>query len=306
MTEMPDDQLLTLPDGRRLSYAVFGSPGSRLSPIFYFHGFPGTHCEAFTLHDAASRRGIQIISITRPGYGGSTYQDGRTILSFADDVLAIADHLGAHRFALAGMSGGSPYVLACLRAIPRERLLGAAIVSGMYPTKLGTEGMMLVNRVLLAVAPWATGFVSIVFDAAVGRMTRGDPEDYKRAMVDSFKSRPAEDLKALEANDGRMLKVLMKSTRDALQDGGKGSAWEARLLGSDWGFELGDLKVDQGKVVLWHGGKDINCPLAMARKAATMIAGAELRVYEEEAHASLLVNRMDEIMDTLESFLGPA
>lgn len=300
---------LTLTDGRVLCYATFGAPRQPRQPtVFYLHGTPGSHAEGQGFHEAALERGVHIVAPSRPGYGGSTFQPDRTISDHAADVLRLADHLEVSRFAVLGMSGGGPYALACIRSIPSTRLAGVVVVSGMYPSQLGLGGMMPLNRVLFNLAPWATGLVSVVSDWQMGGVARDaeHPEKLAQLMTDAFQGRPVEDRQALVADDGRVLRVLVDSTREAFRDGGMGFAWESRLFGSPWGFELGDLEVEKGKLVLWHSGKDVNIPLRMAREAAAMIRNVELVVDQEEAHVSLLARRMDDIASTLVQMLRAA
>ncbi len=304
---MVDTQSLTLSDGRTLCYSTFGSPTDRELPtIFYFHGLPGSHHEGQPIHEAVADRGIRVVAVSRPGFGGSAFKSNRTLLSFADDVLELADHVHAPRFAILGMSGGGPYVLACLQAIPSSRLVGAVAVASMYPTELGLAGMMLPNRVVFALAPWATTVVSYLLDWATGgSIARDDahPDKFVEVMGNGVKSWPVEDQEALNADDGRLLKVLAKSVQEGIRQGSWGYAWEARLFGSDWGFRLEDLKVETGNLFIYHGAKDINIPSAMAEKAAALIPEAELRVYADEAHISVLAHKMDDITKTLVDML---
>ncbi|KAK0382116.1 alcohol dehydrogenase [Colletotrichum limetticola] len=304
---MSKDQSLRLPDGRTLSYTTFGiTPQPNQPTIFHFHGLPGSHHEGQPVHEEATRRNICVVAVTRPGYGGSTFQPNRTILSFPQDVLHLADHLKIQRFAVLGISGGAPYALACICSIPAPRLAGLAIVSGMFPSELGLGGMMLMNRLLFNIAPWSPGLIESIADWEVGNLARDveHPERLARATADAFKSRPVEDREALYADDGKVLRVLEQSTREAFRESSCGFAWEAKLFGSPWGFELKDLIVQEGKLVIWHAGKDVNVPLRMAQEAAGMIRGAQLRVVQEEAHISLISRRTGEVVDTLAGMLG--
>ncbi|KXH37038.1 hypothetical protein CSIM01_14002 [Colletotrichum simmondsii] len=303
---MSKDQSFHLPDGRTLSYTTFGTTPHPTQPtIFHFHGLPGSHHEGQPVHEEATKRVICVVAVTRPGYGGSTFQPNRTILSFPQDVLYLADHLKIQRFAVLGISGGAPYALACLHSIPATRLAGVAIVSGMFPSELGLSGMMLMNRLLFNIAPWSPGLIAFIADWEVGSLARDSehPERLAQATADAFKSRPVEDREALYADDGKVLQVLEQSTREAFRESGRGFAWEAKLFGSPWGFELKDLVVQEGKLVIWHAGKDVNVPLRMAQEAAGMIRGAELRVVQEEAHISLISRRIGEVVDTLADML---
>jgi pimeloyl-ACP methyl ester carboxylesterase len=128
--------------------------------IFYFHGFPASRLEGASWSATARSLSARLIATDRPGCGLSTFQPNRRILDWPSDVLELADNLRIPQFHVLGASGGCPYVLACARAIPRSRLLGAAVVSGIYPLKLGAGGMLVASRVLLFVASWATSLVA--------------------------------------------------------------------------------------------------------------------------------------------------
>ncbi|OHE94359.1 hypothetical protein CORC01_10287 [Colletotrichum orchidophilum] len=303
---MSKDQSLLLPDGRTLSYTTFGiTPQPGQPTIFHFHGLPGSNHEGQTVHEEAIKRNICVVAVTRPGYGGSTFQPNRTILAFPQDVVALADHLKVQRFAVLGISGGAPYALACLHSIPTARLAGAAVVSGMFPSALGLGGMMLLNRLLFNIAPWMPGLIQVIADWQVGNLARDveHPERLAQSVADALASRPVEDRAALYADDGKILRLLEQSTREAFCESGRGFAWEAKLFGSPWGFELEDLDVQQGRLVVWHAGKDVNVPLRMAEEAAKMIRGAELRVVPEAAHKSLTARKMGEVITTLAEML---
>lgn len=303
---MAENESITLPDGRTLSYSAFGFPIRPDDPIaFYFHGFPGTHVEGRVFAEAASKQDITVIAITRPGYGGSSYQPSRTYLDWPKDVLALADHLHIQRFAVIGLSGGGPYVLACIRGILPTRLLGAVVVSGAWPMKLGTKGMMLGNWATFNLAYYSTILAGWLLDWAYGKKARdlAHPERLEQSMRKGYKNWPVMDQAAAEADNGKLMAMYIQSVREAFRAGPQGAAWEAWLLGSEWGFELEELEVDRGRLVFWHGGRDINCPIAMAEKAATMIKGADLRTYRDEAHLSLSKNKMDEIVGSLKDVL---
>ncbi|KAI1763382.1 Alpha/Beta hydrolase protein [Hypoxylon sp. FL1150] len=309
MSEAIVEESLILPDGRTLCYTTFAAPTASVESepedqrtVFYFHGYPGTYHEGVLFHDAASKKGLRVVGITRPGFGGSTHDPKRSLLSFANDVLAVADHLRIERFASLGISGGCPYALACLHSVPRERLVGTMVVSGLYPATLGLDGMMLINKVIFTLSPWIPNSVlSLIFDTAMGKPARdpAHPDRLAKDLAASMESRTAEDGAAIHMHDDKFLKALVESTRDALRNGGEGSAWEAKLFSKPWGFELKDLKAEKGKLVLWHGSKDVNVPVQMAEKAAAQIPNADLRVEQEEAHISLIVNKLDDIVETL-------
>ena len=81
---------LSLPDGRNLAYAEWGTSSG--PPVLLFHGGPGSRlfCPDY---EATMSSGVRLITIDRPGFGGSDPQPGRTLLGWADDVSAFADAL---------------------------------------------------------------------------------------------------------------------------------------------------------------------------------------------------------------------
>lgn len=307
---MSETQSLTLPDGRTLCYSIYGTTetrnGAEQPPTaFYFHSFPGSHNEGSATHEAALTHGLRIISVSRPGYGGSTNDPDRTILSFSQDVLALADHLHIQRFAVMGVSGGGPYVYGCVQSLPPSRLAGAVVVSSMYPASLGMGGMMLSNRVLFNVAPWAPWIVSYMFDTSMGKIARDteQPERFRQQLAEGFKSLPQEDRDTAEADGGKVLDILAASIREAFVDGPEGSTCEAKLFGSPWGFDLAELPVRKGELVIYHGGKDIHIPARMAQEAVATMRGVELIFDPEEAHISRFFRKMEEIVGQVKRML---
>lgn len=97
-TDNDSSATFTLPDGRKLGYAQYGSPTGR--PIFYMHGFPGSRLEAAGFDDLGKELGARIISVDRPGIGWSSPQPGRTLLDFPKDVEQLGNHLGLDRYSV--------------------------------------------------------------------------------------------------------------------------------------------------------------------------------------------------------------
>lgn len=87
---------MTLPDGRKLGYAQYGSPTGK--PIFYLHGFPGSRLEAALWDEQAKKLHARIISVDRPGYGWSSPQPDRTLSDHPKDVQKLAEELRVKEF----------------------------------------------------------------------------------------------------------------------------------------------------------------------------------------------------------------
>lgn len=112
-------QTLTLPDGRQLDYQVSGAPDG--FPFVNFHGTPGAYNVGLGLGEACEKKGIKLISFSRPGYGGSSRRRGRKVVDVVDDVEALLKHLAVEKCAVMGRSGGGGYILHT-RKSPRERI----------------------------------------------------------------------------------------------------------------------------------------------------------------------------------------
>jgi hypothetical protein len=89
---------LTLPDGRKLGYAQYGSLKGK--SVFYLHGLPGSRIEGTWFHDLGLKLGARIIAADRPGYGWSSPHPGRTLLDFTKDLESLAKHLGIEKYAV--------------------------------------------------------------------------------------------------------------------------------------------------------------------------------------------------------------
>ena len=87
-----------------------------------------------------SEAGVDVVAIDRPGFGGSTFVRGRTLLDWPRDVEALADRLGLDRFAVAGYSSGGKYSIACAAALPERVSLAASLWGVMRPMALGRPG----------------------------------------------------------------------------------------------------------------------------------------------------------------------
>lgn len=90
--------ILTLPDGRKLGYAQYGSPTGHA--ILYQHGLPGSRLEAATYHTLGLELNARIIATDRPGIGWSTPHPNRCLLDHPKDVERLTEHLGLERYSV--------------------------------------------------------------------------------------------------------------------------------------------------------------------------------------------------------------
>lgn len=278
-----------LPDGRRLSYAEYGRPNG--TPIFLFHGTPGSRLFGRLGHNAAADRNVRLIVPDRPGFGRSTFQKGRTIGDWPADVVALADALGIEKFGVIGVSGGGPFAAACALKIP-ERLIGTGLVSAFAPNvRAATKGLGFARKTVLdlgRVAPLLLrpqmAMVHLIAIRYPERVLTG----FKKAMPDSDK----EVLGRSEVKE-----TFVADLQEAVAVGGHGLAHESMLLSKPWGFKLEDISA---RVHIWQGDKDANVPIAMGRYYERLLPNASATFIQGAGHF-WFVDHLGDVMDTITS-----
>ena len=288
MSAAASAQRLRLPDGRCLGFAEYGAPDGR--PLLFFHGTPGARLMARFAHTVALRHRIRIIAPERPGYGLSDRQPGRRIGHWPDDVAALADSLGLGRFALAGVSGGAPYVAACARRMP-QRVRVAGIVSGVGPLEdpVVAAAFAPAQRRLLALLGRAPGAMRTLATLPA-------------ALVRRFPLQALELIAPLEPPPDRAMlarpavrAALGDDLRQALRQGSRAVLDDLRLLGQPWGFRIEDVAVP---VELWHGESDRQVPVAVGRRVAHRLPNCRARFIRGAAHLWLF-DHCEEVLTTL-------
>ncbi|OGO50594.1 MAG: hypothetical protein A2148_04950 [Chloroflexi bacterium RBG_16_68_14] len=289
-TERPGN-VLTLKDGRRLGYAEYGDPNGK--PLFYFHGMPGSRLEGELADAAAKKLGVRVIATDRPGYGRSDFRRGRTFLDWPRDVVELADALNIKRFAVAGVSGGGPYVAVCALKIP-ERLTAAGIIAGNRPFDQpdAKDGMSSTLRMLFGLAkrfPWLIRLPMAVQSFATRHFV-------DRLMPAWVRSLPEPDQVAMKRPE--IMAIFKRDTIEAFHSGSRGAAWETLMYARPWGFRLEEITME---VHLWQGEQDKNVPPSMGRYQAGAIPNCRATFYPDEGHISLVVDHMEEILGSLTS-----
>jgi pimeloyl-ACP methyl ester carboxylesterase len=275
-----------LPSGRTIGYAEFGDPGGRL--VFYFHGTPGARIEAGLIADEAAAAGIRLVALDRPGIGRSSYQSGRRILAWPADVAAVADSLGyaGTSFGVLGLSGGAPYALAMIRCLP-QRLTNVAVVSGHTPMVGGAPSGS--EDDLIAWVGRRPRLATLAFSVA-GNQLRKHPDRVIRKVSASW----AESDRQLILCNPVYRQAMVDTLAEATRCGPAGIVTDVTLLGSDWGFRLGELT--GVPVSFWQGGCDPIAPPAMGHYFQRHVAGSELTVDPRAGHLTMLKWHAAEIL----------
>jgi pimeloyl-ACP methyl ester carboxylesterase len=284
-------KVITLSDGRSLAYEEFGPPDGQ--PLLIFHGNPGSRLDIYLMEpDSINRNDLRIIAPDRPGIGQSTFQPGRKILDWPEDVAALADALELDGFAALGISCGSPYLAACAYAIP-ERLTAAGIVSGTAPFN--------VPGVMKGMGPGRYYFLAaqrVPFLArqqlkmmGMGVSSAQNREKFTRQMLSTL---PEADKETL--SDPTLREAFFDSIQEGLKQSPHGMVYDAALINQSWGF---DLQAIQIPVHIWHGEADRNAPVAMGCYMGETIPNSRAKFIPGEGHLSVFVRYLPEILEGL-------
>lgn len=261
--------VMTLADGRRLRWHEFGDPDG--SPVIYTAGTPVSGRYGGCYDQTARAAGLRWISPDKPGYGGSDYQRGRSLIGWADDLAALAGQLGLDRFALAGESGGGPFALAAAHRLAGRVSVVALIATGGPMSPAERAGQQARIRIYGWLARNAPALNTIPLMAM--RWSLASPARLERSLRREMAAAPQARHAAL--------RIEFEAVADALRPGTRGAVQEVALTKRPWPFPLSEVKTP---VHLWHGALDTNAPIAIARRLAGELPDATLHVAGTSAH----------------------
>jgi pimeloyl-ACP methyl ester carboxylesterase len=210
-------------------------------------------------------------------------------------VLEFGNALGLNRFAVAGISSGSPYALACARFIP-ERLNGCAVVSGISPLKVEGEKLKPGDYILPAEILMArlANTVPLVAGTAFRYILRRLRKNPRKAMELLMKGAPPSDLELL--NDERARRNFQETVVECARGGIDGPIEGFALELRDWGFRLNDIKTH---VSIWQGAADNVVFPRAASYMASKLPNHRLHIIPEAGHLTVIVRHAENVLRDL-------
>jgi len=284
------------PDGRELELFEGGAPGG--VPIVVHNGTPGSGMLYEPHVRDAEEKGIRLVGYSRPGYGGSTPQPGRTVADAARDVETICDALGLGRIATWGISGGGPHALACAALLP-ERVAAVAALASVAPYGADGldwfEGMGEGNIAEFGAALKGREALVPALEAEAAGLAEAGREGLVEAMAPFVTPTDAEVLR------GPYGGYLFEEAMHALGERRDGWIDDDLAFAAPWGFDPADVRVP---ALVWQGDRDVMVPPGHGRWLAARIPGVEARLTEEDSHLTLVERRIPDVHAWLLDRLG--
>jgi pimeloyl-ACP methyl ester carboxylesterase len=276
-----------LNDGRTLAYEDVG--GASGSPVFFFHGTPGSRLARHPDAELTVAAGARLITVDRPGYGDSSRRPGRRLTDWASDVSELADALGLGRFSVVGWSGGGPHALAVAHQLP-ERVAAVALASPL--------GAVDAPGALSTVKPefrllWWLRLVPPAIKFAAWVETEKARKNASRYVKGSWlKGAPPVDRRTIRLT--RIREMAESDVAEAAKQGWVGYFDDLVALTEPWGFSAQEVRQS---VALWHGLADSWLYPEMARSLAAALPECDLRLLPNEGHFLVLTNWSDILTD---------
>jgi pimeloyl-ACP methyl ester carboxylesterase len=281
---------IALPSGRRLDIRVSG-PADGM-PLVFHHGTPGSAVPFRVMELAAHRRDLRFVTTSRPGYGGSTRQPGRSVVDVVADTTAVLGQIGADRCLVAGWSGGGPHALACAARL--EEAAAVLVIAGIAPygpddldwlagmgqenlTEFGAalKGEEVLRPLLLG---WLDHLKETTVEGIISSLQGLLPDVDRAVLTDEF----GEDMVA--------------NFHEALRTGVDGWVDDDLAFAAPWGFSLKEISVP---TAIWQGSADLMVPFAHGQWLSSHIPGGTAHLEQGEGHLSVGIGALDRMLDEL-------
>ena len=264
-------------DGRQLAYLEAGDPQRPL--VIHNHGGPSSRLEARLLASSASKSGLRLVCVDRPGMGQSSPQKSRSYAGWASDLVTIAAALGYREFGVTGWSEGGPWALAAAAYIDPLRLRHVSSIAGGSYGAFGdnwaadylSRADAMGGNLLLRFKPGfrlmyaALGLAARRFRKSFVRQIEKAVNDYDRNIL----SEPVFET------------AFGESCAECFAQGSDGLVGDSELLYRNWAF---DVTTIERPVHMWQGTDDRLVPAIINKTVADRMPGAVWHEVEGAGH----------------------
>mmetsp|Transcript_7159 Transcript_7159/g.8224 ORF Transcript_7159/g.8224 Transcript_7159/m.8224 type:complete len:284 (+) Transcript_7159:74-925(+) len=246
----------------QLCFREYGDPSG--FPVIFAHGNLNSRlfAPAWEKTEALTCEAkVRLIAVDRPGVGGSTMQENRSYLDFAEDIEVLADHLELSKFGVAGFSSGGPHALAVACKL-QTRVSSLALVSSDGPYKL--MGQDMIKKM------YGTSELCL--------------EEAKVKAQKNYESLKSAYTGMKNASRGEL---ACADLEEAILQGFDGPASDSLLETGEWNFKVEDLV---SPVHVWHGLADKDVPIACSKFLVNLFpSGLPVQTHyiEDESHSMI-------------------
>jgi pimeloyl-ACP methyl ester carboxylesterase len=288
------DDSIQLRDGRTLAYTEWGEPEG--ATVFLFHGTP--HSRVWCPDETATTSSnVRLVTVDRPGIGGSDVLPRRTFADWPNDVVELADALRVEKFGVVGWSAGAPYAAACAALIP-ARLTGVGLACSRHLSQFNVAENPAAYKELETDDRRMFDLAQRDPDAAARAAAEED-----REWVEGLGKRPEMLLDDYEPpavdrwffNDQERRQAFLEAVRESVRRGPEAFSWESINVWLPWGFRVADIAIE---VHVWHGEQDTIVERRHADFIAETLPDARLVVWDDSGHQGVS-RHWGEILDAV-------
>jgi len=227
--------------------------------VLVIHG-TSSDCHSTELAEPLVKAGLSVLTPSRPGYGRTPLETGRSASQAADTLIALLDYLQVQKCSVVAISGGGPTGIA-LAARHQQRVERLALVAAISRPEDRPNESNYKNQEAFY------GPMHAVMWGMLGLMSRLSPQSMARQTLTIFSTHdPADGMSKLSKEDIR--KICRFYHRHSSRKGALNDATHAVGLES--------LKAISQPVLIIHSREDNSVPFSHAEWSLENIPNAEL------------------------------
>jgi len=258
--EVDNVRILKRPNNRSLGVSTYGDPDG--FPVLAFHGVPGTRLMFRPAAKIAASLGLRVIAPDRPGFGLSSPQTGRHLKDWLPELGAILDVYKIDRFALLGISGGSPFATVAAARFGR-RVAALCLFGPMGPVAdMAPPALSWYQRHFFLGLAKIPSAMHVLSAAAIQLFRLSPPLAYNIFL----KMLPRCDRTIMRTP--KLRNLVIEDVRESIIHGGAGICSDVRIYSQPWEIDYAKITAP---TVLWQGLDDTIVPVPAAMRLGELI-----------------------------------
>lgn len=278
-------------DTRRVGWRRYGKPGGK--PVLVLHGayFGAGELESHRVR--ASREGLDVVLVERPGYG-RTQPPGKkedVLRTQLEDIVAVLEVLGWSRVWLESHDFGFVPAVALAARWP-QRVAGLLAISppAPYDSEAGFDHIPRYQRMFIWSARHAFWMIRLLLRLGQMKARKYGPEHWMEMVFDEA----PHELPFFESPQGRT--VSMSAYAFNLQQHSRGHELDMQVVvATDWTPLLSQLRLP---VQVITGARNTTFPIEQVQRLTALHAPIQIQMIED-AGLTLSLTHSDACMDAL-------